>query len=135
MIDRYDQRTLIKTAGGAAVGIAPASCTRDGGQVASSQTANSSEASIPLSEYKSVDIDWKQFKGPEISIGAVQHPWITVTKSVVPIFKKLTGIDVIWNTCPSSSSVLSDSSTWAPAPASSTCSSGTKSLSSNNITI
>ncbi|WP_433633382.1 substrate-binding domain-containing protein [Halomicrococcus sp. NG-SE-24] len=100
MTEEYDRRTLIKTAGGAAVGTALAGCTRGGGQGANNETNSPpDELVIPLSKYDA-DIDWKQFKGSTINIGAVQHPWVSAIKPAVPVFEKLTGIDVIWNILP-----------------------------------
>ncbi|EMA10697.1 ABC transporter substrate-binding protein [Haloarcula marismortui] len=58
------------------------------------------ELAIPLSEYEDADIDWRQFEGSSINIGAVQHPWVSAIKPAVPVFEELTGIDVVWNVLP-----------------------------------
>lgn len=69
----------------------------DGG---SSGDGSSEELAIPLSEYEDADIDWKQFDGTTINVGAVQHPWVDAVKPAVPVFEELTGIDVQWNVLP-----------------------------------
>ncbi|MFD1600852.1 extracellular solute-binding protein [Halobellus rarus] len=65
-----------------------------------SSDGGSDELAIPLSEYQSADIDWRQFEGSEINIGAVQHAWVDAIKPAVPVFEELTGIDVVWNVLP-----------------------------------
>lgn len=63
-------------------------------------TGSSDELAIPLSEYDDADIDWRQFEGSQINVGAVQHPWVSAIKPAVPVFEELTGIDVVWNILP-----------------------------------
>ena len=106
MADRYDRRTFIKAVGSAAAGSALAGCTRGGGQAEAlrngsngSTEGGSGSADIPLSKYDAA-IDWKQFEGSTINIGAVQHPWVSAIKPAVPVFEELTGIDVVWNVLP-----------------------------------
>ena len=115
MTDEFDRRTFIKTAAGAAAGTALAGCTRGGeSQTATGSSGGSSgesgggsgggsssdELAIPLSEYENADIDWRQFEGTQINIGAVQHPWVEAIRPAVPVFEELTGIDVVWNILP-----------------------------------
>ncbi|MUV48274.1 ABC transporter substrate-binding protein (plasmid) [Haloarcula sp. KBTZ06] len=69
----------------------------DGG---TSTDGSDGELAIPLSEYEDADIDWRQFEGSSINIGAVQHPWVSAIKPAVPVFEELTGIDVVWNVLP-----------------------------------
>jgi ABC-type glycerol-3-phosphate transport system substrate-binding protein len=63
-------------------------------------SSSSEELPIPLSEYDSADIDWQQFEGDQINIGAVQHPWVDAIEPAIPVFEELTGIDVVWNILP-----------------------------------
>ncbi|WP_323677824.1 substrate-binding domain-containing protein [Halorubellus sp. PRR65] len=110
MTKEIDRRTLIKTATGVAAGTALAGCTRGGGGETAtdsgdgsgsdgSGSSSSGEPPIPLSEYDA-DIDWAQFEGSQINIGAVQHPWVEAIKPAIPTFEELTGIDVVWNILP-----------------------------------
>ncbi|MFC7027401.1 extracellular solute-binding protein [Halomicroarcula sp. GCM10025324] len=71
--------------------------TGDGG---SGDGSSEDELVIPLSEYDSADIDWRQFEGDTINIGAVQHPWVSAIRPAIPVFEELTGIDVQWNILP-----------------------------------
>ncbi|QZP38309.1 substrate-binding domain-containing protein [Halobaculum magnesiiphilum] len=114
MTDTYDRRTLLKTAAGTTLGTALAGCTRggdgsggstdgggdgsDGGSGGGSD-GGSDDLAIPLSEYDA-DIDWTQFEGSQINIGAVQHPWVDAIEPAVPVFEELTGIEVVWNVLP-----------------------------------
>ncbi|SEP17147.1 ABC-type glycerol-3-phosphate transport system, substrate-binding protein [Halogranum amylolyticum] len=106
MTKKFERRTFIKTAAGAAAGTALAGCTRGGeqaqggGNSSGNGGSGSDELVIPLEEYQNADIDWKQFEGSKINIGAVQHPWVETIKPAVPVFEKLTGIDVVWNILP-----------------------------------
>ena len=72
----------------------------DGSDGGTSSDGNDGELAIPLSEYEDADIDWRQFEGSSINIGAVQHPWVSAIKPAVPVFEELTGIDVVWNVLP-----------------------------------
>lgn len=110
MTKKLDRRKFIETATGAAVATSLAGCTRgdeesggeNGGDGNSGGDGGSSsdELVIPLAEYESADIDWRQFEGTEINIGAVQHPWVDAIDPAVPVFEELTGIDVVWNVLP-----------------------------------
>jgi ABC-type glycerol-3-phosphate transport system substrate-binding protein len=126
MTDGYRRRQYLKGAGATSLGVlgALAGCTRggsssDGGSSSSGSSDGSSggsgdssgggsdggsssseELPIPLSEYDSADIDWQQFEGDQINIGAVQHPWVQAIKPAIPVFEELTGIDVQWNILP-----------------------------------
>jgi len=113
-----NRRTFLKASGAASTGIlaALAGCTRggDGGSGDGSSGGSSSDGSsgdgsdgssgddlaIPLSEYDSADIEWQQFEGSSINIGAVQHPWVEAIKPAIPVFEELTGIEVNWNILP-----------------------------------
>jgi ABC-type glycerol-3-phosphate transport system substrate-binding protein len=90
-----------------------AGCTRGGGGSGSSGgsgdgssggsgdgSSSSEDLPIPLSEYDSADIEWQQFEGDSINIGAVAHPWVDAIKPAIPVFEELTGIDVVWNILP-----------------------------------
>ncbi|MBX0322144.1 extracellular solute-binding protein [Halomicroarcula sp. F13] len=89
-----------------------AGCTRGGsggdggggngssGDGSSGDGSSEEDLPIPLSEYDSADIDWQQFEGDTINIGAVQHPWVSAIKPAIPTFEALTGIDVQWNILP-----------------------------------
>jgi len=72
----------------------------DGGTGTDGTSNSDGELAIPLSEYEDADIDWRQFEGSSINIGAVQHPWVSAIKPAVPVFEELTGIDVVWNVLP-----------------------------------
>ncbi|GCF15850.1 substrate-binding protein [Haloarcula mannanilytica] len=72
----------------------------DGGTGTDGTSSGDGELAIPLSEYEDADIDWRQFEGSSINIGAVQHPWVSAIKPAVPVFEELTGIDVVWNVLP-----------------------------------
>jgi len=103
MNGKSNRRTFLTAAGAGLLG-SLAGCTR-GGQPAGNASENASggssqAASIPLSEYTSADIDWKQFEGSQINVGAVSHPWVDAIKPAVPVFEELTGIDVVWNVLP-----------------------------------
>jgi ABC-type glycerol-3-phosphate transport system substrate-binding protein len=98
MTNRVNRRTVLQTASAGLLG-GLAGCTRGGEQNANTSGENS-QAEIPLSEYQSADIDWTQFEGAEINIGAVQHPWVDAIRPAVPVFEELTGIDVVWNVLP-----------------------------------
>lgn len=47
-----------------------------------------------LESAKAADIDWQAFKGEELIVGAMQHPWSDSIESALPIFEELTGIKV-----------------------------------------
>lgn len=112
MTDTHKRRTLLKTAGvGLLAGLA--GCTRGGDSADQNNSGGNSgdggngsggdsseDLPIPLSEYEDASIEWKQFEGSEINIGAVQHPWVDAIKPAVPVFEELTGIDVVWNVLP-----------------------------------
>ncbi|WP_135306180.1 extracellular solute-binding protein [Haloarcula amylovorans] len=66
----------------------------------SSGTSNDGELPISLDKYTGADIEWKQFEGSSINIGAVSHAWVDNIKPAVPVFEELTGIDVVWNVLP-----------------------------------
>ncbi len=102
MNGKHNRRTFL-TATSAGLLTSIAGCTRSGtGSDKSNNTDTKSDsgADIPLKKYQNADIDWKQFKDTKINIGAVQHPWVDAIKPVVPVFEKLTGIDVVWNILP-----------------------------------
>ncbi|MFC7078741.1 extracellular solute-binding protein [Haloarcula halophila] len=71
-----------------------------GGSSTDTGTGSDGDLAIPLEEYQSADIDWRQFEGSQINIGAVQHPWVSAIKPAVPVFEELTGIEVVWNVLP-----------------------------------
>ncbi|EJN57538.1 substrate-binding domain-containing protein [Halogranum rubrum] len=108
MTEKFERRKFIKTTAGAAVGTVLAGCTRGGNETEGGGSGNSTgsgsggsdELAIPLEEYESANIEWKQFEGSKINIGAVQHPWVEAIKPAVPVFEELTGIDVVWNILP-----------------------------------
>ncbi|GKZ13110.1 sugar ABC transporter substrate-binding protein [Haladaptatus sp. T7] len=102
MNGKHNRRTFL-TATSAGLLTSIAGCTRGGtGSDDSANTDSKSDggADIPLKKYQQSDIDWKQFEDSKINIGAVQHPWVDAIKPAVPIFEKLTGIDVVWNILP-----------------------------------
>ncbi|MFC6823684.1 extracellular solute-binding protein [Halopelagius fulvigenes] len=102
MASQRSRRNVLKALGVGAVG-GLAGCTRGGSSGTSTGTGesgSSGELAIPLSEYQGADIEWKQFEGSKINIGAVQHPWVDAIKPAVPVFEELTGIDVVWNVLP-----------------------------------
>ncbi|EFW94037.1 putative ABC transporter substrate-binding protein [Haladaptatus paucihalophilus DX253] len=102
MNGKHNRRTFL-TATSAGLLTSIAGCTRGGtGSDDSANTDSKSDggADIPLKKYQQADIDWKQFEDSKINIGAVQHPWVDAIKPAVPIFEKLTGIDVVWNILP-----------------------------------
>ncbi|WP_273837408.1 extracellular solute-binding protein [Halococcus sp. PRR34] len=102
----HNRRTFLKaTSTGLLAGLA--GCTRGGSDTGGSdgtdsESTNSSDGglAIPHSDYEDADIDWTQFEGSQINIGAVQHPWVDAIKPAVPVFEELTGIDVVWNILP-----------------------------------
>ncbi|SEP08285.1 carbohydrate ABC transporter substrate-binding protein, CUT1 family [Halogranum amylolyticum] len=107
MTSDHDRRQFLKAAGATSLGVlgSLAGCTRggaggDGGSSNSSGGGSSGDLAIPLSKYQDANIDWKQFEGDKINIGAVQHPWVSAIKPAIPVFEELTGIDVVWNILP-----------------------------------
>ncbi len=122
MVSDQERRQFLKAAGATSLGVlgSLAGCTRGGESTASGGSgstdsgsgsggssggssgdgSSSQELPIPLSEYDSADIDWQQFEGDQINIGAVQHPWVSAIKPAIPVFEELTGIDVKWNILP-----------------------------------
>ncbi|WP_416841451.1 extracellular solute-binding protein [Haloferax sp. DFSO52] len=109
MTSEHNRRRFLKAAGATSLGVlgSLAGCTRGGEQSQNSgesTDSNGSEGSddlaIPLSKYEDADIDWKQFEGSQINIGAVQHPWVSAIKPAIPVFEELTGIEVVWNILP-----------------------------------
>ncbi len=113
--NRY-RRSFLKASGVGLLG-GLAGCTRggsgdgasgDGGNGSDGNGGNSSDGSggsgdelvVPLSEYEDADIEWRQFEGSSINVGAVQHPWVDAIKPAVPVFEELTGITVNWNVLP-----------------------------------
>ncbi|MFC4360541.1 substrate-binding domain-containing protein [Halobium salinum] len=112
MTSDQERRRFLKAAGVTSAGVlgSLAGCTRGGssggGGGNSSNSGNSSgggssgELAIPLSKYQDANIEWKQFEGDQINIGAVQHPWVSAIKPAIPVFEELTGIDVKWNILP-----------------------------------
>ncbi|WP_049894608.1 substrate-binding domain-containing protein [Halogranum rubrum] len=107
MANDQDRRRFLKAAGATGLGVlgSLAGCTRGGGGSEgssgnSSNGGSSGDLAIPLSKYQDADVDWKQFEGDKINIGAVQHPWVSAIKPAIPVFEELTGIDVVWNILP-----------------------------------
>ena len=107
MTSDHDRRQFLKAAGATSLGVlgSLAGCTRGGGggegnSSNSNGGGSSGDLAIPLSKYQNADIDWKQFEGDQINIGAVQHPWVSAIKPAIPVFEELTGIDVVWNILP-----------------------------------
>ena len=110
------RRTFLKAAGVSSAGVMGglAGCTRggsdggdgssdggDGGSDGGSDGGDGGdELAIPLSEYQDADIEWRQFEGSTINVGAVQHAWVDAIKPAIPVFEELTGIDVVWNVLP-----------------------------------
>jgi ABC-type glycerol-3-phosphate transport system substrate-binding protein len=99
-----NRRTFLKATSAGLLAAGVAGCARGGdpdsdADSGSNQT-DDGELPISLSEYDSADIDWQQFEGTEINIGAVQHPWVDAIEPAVPVFEELTGIDVTWNIQP-----------------------------------
>ncbi|RDI70147.1 ABC transporter substrate-binding protein [Halopelagius longus] len=103
-----NRRSFIKRAASAGVLAGLAGCTRGGtnsagtggsGDGTGTGGGGSDELAIPLSEYDA-DIDWRQFEGSSINIGAVNHTWVSAIKPAIPVFEELTGIDVVWNVLP-----------------------------------
>ncbi|MDS0295187.1 ABC transporter substrate-binding protein [Halogeometricum luteum] len=110
MPSEHTRRNLLRAVGIGALG-GLAGCTRGSMQSGgSSETSGSTgtgesgggsdELAVPLDEYTGADIDWKQFEGTTINIGAVNHPWVSSIKPAIPVFEELTGIDVVWNILP-----------------------------------
>ena len=99
MTIQRNRRNFIKTAGVGLLG-GLAGCTRGGGSADSGGESGSDEPDLSLSEYEDADIDWRQFEGSSINIGAVRHPWVSAIEPVVPVFEELTGITVNWNVLP-----------------------------------
>jgi len=119
MNDQRNRRNFLRATGATSLGLLGglAGCTRGGsdggggggGDTDSGETettsgddsgGSSGDLAIPLSEYDSADIEWQQFDGSEINVGAVQHPWVDAIKPAIPVFEELTGIDVNWNILP-----------------------------------
>lgn len=90
--------TRASVAAGAAillVGIAACSAgtpasTTDDTETASPET--SADVAIP-SEFEN-SIDWRQFEGESIDLGAQTHPWMNAMEKLIPQFTELTGITV-----------------------------------------
>jgi ABC-type glycerol-3-phosphate transport system substrate-binding protein len=102
MVSQRSRRNVLKALSVGAVG-GLAGCTRGGDpgtSTGSDESGSSDELAIPLSEYEGADIDWKQFEGSSINIGAVNHAWVNAIKPAIPVFEELTGIDVVWNILP-----------------------------------
>ncbi|HET7325143.1 MAG TPA: extracellular solute-binding protein [Halococcus sp.] len=97
------RRDFLKYAG-VCLGAGLAGCTRGGTAATSGSGGSESSQKEPiklgLSRYTNADIDWKKYEGTSINIGAVQHAWVDGIKPLIPIFEKLTGIDVVWNLLP-----------------------------------
>lgn len=110
MASQHTRRNILKATGiGTLTGLA--GCTRGSVQSNGSNDAgsggnqsggsgSSGKPAIPLGKYEDADIDWKQFEGSTINIGAVKHPWVSAIKPAIPVFEELTGIDVVWNILP-----------------------------------
>ncbi|MBX0295197.1 extracellular solute-binding protein [Haloarcula nitratireducens] len=109
---QHKRRSFIKAASVGLLG-GLAGCTRggdggDGGGGGSTGNGSSGTGSddasgdlpISLDKYTGADIDWKQFEGSKINVGAVNHAWVDNIKPAVPVFEELTGIDVVWNVLP-----------------------------------
>ena len=45
-------------------------------------------------EFTGAKVDWQQFKGQEINLLFVRHPWQEAIEPLVPQFEELTGIKV-----------------------------------------
>ncbi|WP_336345923.1 extracellular solute-binding protein [Halalkalicoccus ordinarius] len=99
MVIQRNRRNFIKATGVGLIG-GLAGCTRGGEGESGDSSGGSDELAIPLSEYEDADIEWKQFEGSKINIGAVQHPWVSAIEPAVPVFEELTGIEVGWNILP-----------------------------------
>lgn len=95
----YDRRTVLKsTSAGLVAGLA--GCTRGSSPDESPELLSVPNDQLPLSEYENADIDWTQFDGSTVNIGAVQHPWVDAIRPATSIFQELTGIEVEWNVLP-----------------------------------
>ncbi|WP_222913071.1 sugar ABC transporter substrate-binding protein [Natrinema sp. SYSU A 869] len=90
-----NRRNFIKATGVGLLG-GLAGCTRGG----SDSEASLEDVDLPVDDYEEADIDWQQFEGSTIDIGAVQHPWVAAIEPAIPVFEELTGIDVRWNILP-----------------------------------
>lgn len=100
MTIQRNRRNFIKTTSVGLLG-GLAGCTRGGGSDEGGDSGSESdEAPLSLDEYEDADIDWRQFEGSSIHIGAVQHPWVAAIESAAPVFEELTGIEVNWNVLP-----------------------------------
>jgi ABC-type glycerol-3-phosphate transport system substrate-binding protein len=106
MTDDFKRRQYLKAAGATGLGVlgSLAGCTGGDGSTSdgssSDDSGSSEDLAIPLSEYDSADIEWQQFEGDQINIGAVAHPYVDAIKPAIPVFEELTGIDVVWNILP-----------------------------------
>lgn len=103
MTEGNSRRDVLKYGGlGLASGLA--GCMR-GGTATSNTTQNTAaplkgDSDLSLQAYERADIDWRQFEGTTINIGAVQHSWVESIRPLIPVFEKLTGIDVVWSLLP-----------------------------------
>jgi multiple sugar transport system substrate-binding protein len=67
---------------------APAGDTSAGDE----STAPSSSVEVPA-EFQAA-IDWRQFEGETLDLGAQTHPWMNAMEELIPQFEELTGITV-----------------------------------------
>jgi multiple sugar transport system substrate-binding protein len=98
MAIQQNRRNFIKTTSVGLLG-ALAGCTRGGGSD-DGGNVEPGRSTLSLSEYEDANINWRQFEGSSINIGAVQHPWVTAIEPAVSVFEELTGIEVNWNVLP-----------------------------------
>ncbi|WP_226008143.1 extracellular solute-binding protein [Natrinema salinisoli] len=93
------RRNFIKATGVGLLG-GLAGCTRGGDEASDGNGDGADDVDLSVSEFQDADIDWQQFEGSTINIGAVQHPWVDAIKPAIPVFEELTGISVQWNVLP-----------------------------------
>jgi ABC-type glycerol-3-phosphate transport system substrate-binding protein len=101
MSEIFSRRTFLSATSASLLG-SLAGCTRGGesNSTNQSQSDSANQTQLDVGAYQSADIDWQQFDGTQINVGAVQHPWVDAIQPVVPVFEELTGIDVVWNVLP-----------------------------------
>lgn len=106
---KTNRRSLLKMTGAGALatmtGLAGCGTSNDSDGIGGNGNGNSGDtvttltgdggpADIDLSEWQNADINWRKYEGEEVVLALLRHPFVTVLKPLLPVFKELTGMDL-----------------------------------------
>jgi multiple sugar transport system substrate-binding protein len=89
---RRTPKLMATVSSGAIVLLALAACAPAEAPSTTEETATSEAIEVPA-EFQN-GIDWRQFEGETLDLGAQTHPWMNAMEELIPQFEELTGITV-----------------------------------------